>query len=126
VSSANKAVVGRLIDEVLNAGELDLIEALYSPERAAAARRWIEPFRTAFPDVEMRTLELVSEGDRVVGRFRCSGTHLGPWRGQEPTGRRFHDVDEVYFFTVRDGRIVEAWGLEDTAKRLKQLGFPGG
>jgi predicted ester cyclase len=122
----DKAVVARLIDEVLNAGELDLIEALYSPELAPAARRWIEPFRTAFPDVEMRMLELVSEGDRVVGRFRCSGTHLGPWHGREPTGHRFHDVDEVYFFTVRDGRIVEAWGLEDTAKRLKQLGFSGG
>jgi predicted ester cyclase len=123
VSEANKAVVARLIDEVLNGGKLDLIEQLYASELAAGARRWIEPFRAAFPDVEMRTLELVSEGDRVVGRFRCSGTHLGRWRGQEPTGRRFHGVDEVYFFTVREGRIVEAWGLEDTPKRVRQLGL---
>jgi predicted ester cyclase len=123
VSEANKAVVARLIDEVLNGGELDLIEELYSPEMAPGARRRIEPFRGAFPDADMRILELVSEGDRVVGRFRCSGTHLGSWRGRDPTGRRFHDVDEVYFFTVREGRIVEAWGLEDTAKRLSQLGL---
>ena len=118
---ADKSVVSRLIDEVLNGGDLDLIDELCSPELAPAAREWIEPFRVAFPDVEMETVELLSEGERVVGRFRCSGTNLGPWRGEDATGRRMHDIDEVYFFTVRDGRIAEAWGLEDTAKRMRQL-----
>jgi hypothetical protein len=32
-------------------------------------------------------------------------------------------VAEVYFFRVVDGRIIRAWGLEDTAERLRQLGF---
>ena len=123
MSEENKAVVQRLIDTVLNAGQLEMLDELYSPETADAARRWVEPFRRAFPDVEMRTVELVAEGDRVVGRFRCSGTHLGPWRGSQPTGRGMHDIDEVYFFTVRDGRITEAWGIEDTAKRVRQLGI---
>ena len=121
--SDSKAVVGRLIDEVLNGGDLDLIDELYSAEMAAGARRWIEPCRVAFPDVEMETIELLAEGDRVAGRVRCSGTNLGPWRGGEPTGKRMREIDEVYFFTVVDGRITEAWGLEDTAKRVKQLGL---
>jgi predicted ester cyclase len=123
VTPGAKEVVGRLIDEVLNGGRLGLIDEVYSPEMAAAARKWIEPFRVAFPDVRMETLELVAEGERVVGRFRCSGTNLGPWRGNEPTGKRMHDIDEVYFFTVSGGRITEAWGLEDTAKRVRQLGL---
>ena len=118
-----KAVVRRLIDELLNGGRMEVIDEIYSAELAPAARRWIEPFRTAFPDVEMQTLELVAEGERVVGRYRCSGTQLGPWRGREPTGKRMHGIDEVYFFTVRDGRIIEAWGLEDAAKRIRQLGL---
>jgi predicted ester cyclase len=117
-----KEVVRRLIDEVMNGGRLELVDELYAPEMAGGARRWIEPFRVAFPDVRMETIELVAEGERVVGRFRCSGTNLGPWRGEEPTGRRMEGIDEVYFFTVVDGRITEAWGLEDTARRLKQLG----
>jgi predicted ester cyclase len=121
MSEENKAVVRRLIDEALNAGRLEAIDELYSPESAEAARRWVEPFRLAFPDVEIKTVELVAEGDRVVGRFRCSGTHLGPWRGSQPTGRRMHDIDEVYFFTVRDGLIAESWGIEDTARRMRQL-----
>lgn len=122
MTAGAKDVVVRLIEEVLNGGRLEVIDEIYAPEMAPAARKWIEPFRIAFPDVEMKTVELVSEGERVVGRFRCSGTHLGPWRGQEPTGKRMHDIDEVYFFSVRGGRITEAWGLEDTAKRLRQLG----
>jgi predicted ester cyclase len=123
LSAQAKAVVARLIEDVLNGGRLEVIDKLYSPEMAPAARRWIEPFRVAFPDVEMKTVELVAEGERVVGRFRCSGTNLGPWRGQGPTSKRMHEIDEVYFFTVRGGRITEAWGLEDTAKRIRQLGL---
>jgi predicted ester cyclase len=71
----------------------------------------------------MRTVTLLAEGDQVVGRFTCSATHLGPWLGHQPTGRRFVDIDEVYFFRFEDGRIVEIWGLEDTAERLRQLGL---
>jgi predicted ester cyclase len=117
------AVVQRLIGEVMNAGRLDVIDEIYGPELARAARRWIEPFRTSFPDVEMEIVEIVREGTRVVGRFRCSATHLGPWRGHPPSGRRFERVDEVYFFTVKQERIVAAWGLEDQRSRERQLGL---
>jgi predicted ester cyclase len=87
-------------------------------------KAWVAPFRASFPDVQMETVELVAEGDTVVGRFTCSGTHDGEWRGHPPTGRRFERVDEVYFFRLRDGKIAESWGLEDTLDRLRQLGLP--
>jgi predicted ester cyclase len=120
-----KDVVRRLIDEVINAGRLDVIDELYTPAMAPAARRWIAPFRESFPDVEMEIVELIAEGEKVVGRFRCSATNLGPWRGNPPTGRRFEGVDEVSILRVRAGRITEAWGLEDTADRERQLGLRG-
>ena len=97
--------------------------ALYTPAMARAARRWIEPFRRAFPDVHMDIVQLVAEDDVVVGRFRCSGTHLGTWLGHPPTGRRFARVDEVYFFRIVGGRLASAWGLEDTQSRVRQLGL---
>jgi predicted ester cyclase len=119
----NKALVRRLVDEVMNQGRLDIVDQIYSPAMAARARAWIAPFLESFTDVEMRVVELVAEGDRVVGRFSCSGTHVGPWRGHEPTQKRFTDVAEVYIFRFRDGRIVAAWGLEDTWHRMRQLGL---
>lgn len=120
----NKDVVRRAIDEIINGGNLELVDELYGSQIAAATKAWIGPFRASFPDVHMEVLDLVAEGDTVVGRFTCSATHSGEWRGHPPTGRRFEAVDEVYFFRVQGGRITEAWGLEDTADRLRQLGLP--
>jgi predicted ester cyclase len=119
----NKATVRRLIEEVLNGGRLEVIDELYAPELAVAARRWIRPFRVSFPDVRMEVVELLGEGDKVVGRFTCSATHLGAWLGHAPTGRRFERVDEVSIFRLRDGRIIQVWSLEDTLGRLQQLGL---
>lgn len=123
MSDQHKAIVRRLIEEVLNAGRLEVIDELYTPRLAPAARRWIAPFRASFPDVHMEVVALIAEGDTVVGRFRCAGTHLGEWRGHAPTGRRFTAIDEVSFFRFADGQIAQAWGIEDTLKRLEQLGL---
>ena len=123
MTERSKDVVRRLVDEVLNAGRLDVVEELYAPSLAAAAKRWISPFRSSFPDVHREVVELIAEGDKVVGRFKCSGTHLGEWRGHAPTGRRFRAIDEVYIFRFSEGKIVHAWGLEDTLRRLEQLGL---
>jgi predicted ester cyclase len=121
--SRNKEAVRRWVTEVINGGDLDLADDLFSPELAQDAKQWVAPFRASFPDVDMRIVDLVAEGETVVGRFLCSGTHTGSWLGQVPTGRRFENVDEVYFFTFREGKIVEQWGLEDTKKRMEQLGL---
>jgi predicted ester cyclase len=123
VTEHNKATVRRLVDDVFNGGHLEAIDELYVPELATAAKRWIAPFRASFPDVHMEIVELIAEGDKVVGRFTCSATHLGEWRGHPPTGRRFDRVDEVSIFQLRDGRIVHAWSLEDNLGRLQQLGL---
>ena len=122
-AAQNKAVVRRFIEEVINGGKLDVTDDLFVPEKAAEARRWVTPFRRSFPDVHMRTVSLIAEGDEVAGRFTCSATHLGPWHGHRATGRRFMDVAETYFFRLRDGRIADMWGLEDNASRELQLGL---
>ncbi len=119
--SQAKDVVRRLVREVMNEGRLDAIDEVYAPHLAAAAKGWITPFRAAFPDVLMEIVDLIEEGDKVVGRFLCSGTHRGEWDGKPPTGRRFTNVDEVYIFRISNGRIHEAWGLEDTLSRMRQL-----
>ena len=121
--ATGKALVRRLIDEVMNAGRLEVLEELYTPGMAIAARRWIEPFHAAFSDIEMNIVALVAEGDTVVARLCCSGTQRGHWQGHPPTGRRFRNIDEVYFFTIDGGRIASAWGLEDNDRRRHQLGL---
>jgi hypothetical protein len=50
---------------------------IYTPQMAPGARRWLEPFRESFHDVLMEIVYLIAEGEKVVGRFRCSVTNLG-------------------------------------------------
>jgi len=119
--AVNKTVITTLIDQVLNAGRLDLIEQLCAPEVADEVRAWIASFRTSFPDVRMETIDLIAEGDQVVGRFTCSATHLAPWLGHPPTGRRFDNVDEINIYRLRGGRIIDTWTLEDNVARITQL-----
>jgi SnoaL-like polyketide cyclase len=86
VTEANKEVVRRLVAEVLNGGHLEVVDELYAPELAPAARRWIAPFRASFPDVHMEIVELIAEGDKVVGRFTCSATTWEHGSAKPPWG----------------------------------------
>jgi predicted ester cyclase len=115
-----KALVRRLVDEVINGQNLDVLDDLATPQLAAKLRRAFEQFRTAFPDWSQEIRQLVAEDDTVVARFRCAGTHQGTWQGLQPTGRRMR-IDEVYFFHITDGRLDRLWGLEDTWNRIRQL-----
>src|SRR5215212_3301453 len=120
----NKALVRRLVDEGVNRRNLDVLGEVATGAIAAAARRWIGPFRESFPDFAMEIVDLISEGDKVVAHFKCSGTHTGEWRGRPPTGRRFEGVDEIYIFRIEEGRLAEATAVvEDNLTRMHQLGF---
>jgi predicted ester cyclase len=123
IVSNNKDTVRRFVEEAVNGGRDELVDEIFTSEAAAFAHEWFGAFRRSFPDLRMELVELVAEGDTVVGRFACSATHVGEWRGHGPTGRRFEDVDEVYFFAFSGDRIAAVWGLEDTLDRHRQLGL---
>jgi predicted ester cyclase len=125
-TSTTERLVRRLVDEVMVGGDTDVLPQLVAPDRVDAMRRWIEPFRRSFPDLRMEIVTIVADGDRVAAHFRCSATHLGIWLGHEPTGRRFEDVDEMYFFDVRNGLLARMRAVEDNRSRLAQLGLPPG
>ncbi len=119
----NKALVRRLI-EIVNAGDSDAVAEVTTGELAEQARGWVGPFRAAFPDFRMDVVDVIAEGDRVVGHFRCSGTQQGEWQGRPPTGRGFSDVDEIYIFTVAGGKLAGTTAaVEDNLTRMRQLGL---
>jgi predicted ester cyclase len=119
----NQALVRRLI-EIVNAGRLEALDEVGDAQFAEQARRWIGPFRSAFPDFRMEVREVVSEGDEVIGHFKCSGTQLGEWRGIPASGQRFEDVDETYVFRVEGGQLSAAIAAdEDDLTRMRQLGI---
>jgi predicted ester cyclase len=119
----NKRLVHRLI-QIVNARDFDSIDEVATGQIASEARRWVGPFREAFPDFHMDVVDVIAEGDKVAGYFKCSGTHRGEWRGHPPTGRCFESIDEIYFFHVEDGKLASALAVvEDNLTRLRQLGL---
>jgi predicted ester cyclase len=122
-SERNKLLVLRLIDEAVAQHNLEVLDELAADGFAQTAKRWVQPFQSAFPDFEMEVVELIAEGDTVAAHFKCSGTHRGEWLGVPATGRRFESVDEIYIFRVREGKLVSAFGVEDNLTRLRQLGI---
>jgi predicted ester cyclase len=119
----NKQLVHRLV-EIVNERDLDSIDEVASGSIASEARRWIGPFRDSFPDFHMEVVDVIAEDDKVMGYFKCSGTHGGEWRGHPASGRRFEGVDEVYVFGVEDRRLASVTAVvEDNLTRLRQLGL---
>jgi predicted ester cyclase len=122
VSEEHKAMVRSMV-EAINAGDEGIfVEKTFAPRAARRVKRLFAEFRSAFPDWHEDIVELVAEGSTVAGRFRCSGTHLGEFLGEAPTGRRM-DVEEVFFLRAEDGKFVDFWGLEDSLGRMRQLGL---
>jgi predicted ester cyclase len=119
----NKLLLRRLAEEAVNPGNLQVLDEVAEGQFAAPARRWIGPFRDSFPDFRIEIVDLVADREKVAAHFRCSGTHLGEWLGHPPTGRRFTNVDEIYIFQMRDGKLAGAFGIEDNPTRVRQLGL---
>jgi predicted ester cyclase len=121
--SHNKLLIHRLV-EIVNARDFDSIDEVAIGQVAGEARRWIGPFLDSFPDFRMDVIDVIAEDDKVMGYFKCSGTHEGEWRGHAPSGRRFEGIDEVYVFRVQDGKLAAAIAVvEDNLTRLRQLGL---
>ncbi len=132
MSTDNKALVRRVYDEVINGGNLALIDELFAADFVdheefpglAGGREGVKQFftmmRAAFPDLRMAIDDLIAEGDKVVARATMSGTHKGEFMGMEPSGKQFR-VSAIDVVRFADGKAIEHWGLTDAAAMMEQL-----
>jgi predicted ester cyclase len=66
--------------------------------------------------------DLFVEGDKVVARWTCRGTHHGIFRGLAPTGKRV-TFTGMTLYRMAQGKIVEQWTVEDGVSLYQQLGI---
>jgi predicted ester cyclase len=135
MSQAAETVVRRLIDEGFNGGNLDVCDELtapglvehqdFGPGHAGGAegvKAVIASLHRAYPDFHLEIEHLAVEGELVWLHMTGSGTNDGPFMGNEPTGRQMR-IDVFDLIRVRDGRMVEHWGVPDRLRALFQLGL---
>jgi predicted ester cyclase len=113
-----------VVDEVLAEDFVEHDEFPGIPQSRDGVRQFFEMSRAAFPDLKMRVLHIVEEGDLCVGHGLFEGTHEGEFMGMAPTGRHVSvPIADVVRFS--DGRAVEHWGVTDTGMMMQQLGAIG-
>lgn len=129
----NKAVIRRLIEEVINQGNTAVAEALVAEDHVAldpplgqeqgraGLIASIARMRTAFPDLEWTIEDQVAEGDKVAVFFVWRGTHQGAFLGIPPTGKRV-TVPGMGFDYCVAGQCKKSRIVMDIMSLMHQLG----
>ena len=118
---ANKALLRRYYQEVLNQGNLSVIDQLFASDLVESFKQAVTMSRAAFPDLQVTIEDQIGESDRVVTRWTAQGTHKGPFLGVPPTNKPV-TVTAIHIHQVTDGRIVRLWEEINLLGVMQQLG----
>jgi len=134
MSEANKNVVRRLFEEVWNKGNLQVTDELFTPNYAhhdastpdlgrgpESEKKRAALYRTAFPDLRVTVEDIIAEGETVVARWSCRGTHNGDLNGIAPTGKQVL-ISGVIIARFTNGKMSEGFVNWDALSLMKQLG----
>ena len=129
----NKAKVRRLIEEFINKGNLAVADEIFvtnfvdhspaagtTPDRQGI-KQYITMLHSAFPDFHCAVEDLIAEGNRVVVRLTCRGTHRGELMGISPTDRQVN-VTGISILHFAGGKIEERWNNTGNLGIMQQLG----
>ena len=87
----------------------------------AAQREFMAGVFSAFPDLELRVEELITQDDLVVARLSLQGTHRGEFSGVPATGNDV-EFESVEIFRLAEDKIAEQWVVMSTMGLFQQLG----
>jgi predicted ester cyclase len=119
---SNKAVVRRYIEEVINRGNLVLIDTLFAPELAVRVKGFLAGSDNgSFPDGQEEICDIVAEGNKVMVRWIFRATHLGEFMNIPPTGKRIEITGYGTYYLEND-RIVWDTMSMDWDDAMEQLG----
>jgi len=132
-----KATVHRFFEEVLNQGQVALIDELFAPNflyhdpvrpdirTREDYKRWVTQTRSAFPDLHFTIEDVIVEGEQVVVRWTMRGTNTGdivtlmhiPATGKQVT------LTGIGISRSVEGKTVELWNEQDYLSLFQQLGL---
>lgn len=129
----NKALARRFLEEVMNKGNVSVLDQLGAPNfvdhdappgvppGAEGIKGFVTAFRAAFPDLHYHVDDEIAEGDKVVQRVTGHGTMKGDFQGMKATGKT-GTWTEMHITRFQNGKAVEHWGNVDQMGMLVSLG----
>ena len=133
IEAQNKALVRREYEEVLNQGELDRIDEIYTADFVIhtpgggdihgieGVKAIANMFYTAFPDMQYKIEDMIAEGDKAAVRWKLTGTHKGELMGIPPTGVQVSFTGNT-IHRFAGGKYVELWSSWEARSMWQQLG----
>src|SRR5688572_3726707 len=128
----NKASFRRYLEEAWNQSNLEVVGEIFDryvshqPDGSTLERdpedvkRFVDEFRSAFPDLRLSIEEQLAEGDKVVSHGTIRGTHQGEFRGMAPTGEEREIKGMAIFRFSSEGKVVESWDSYDQLSLRRQ------
>ena len=130
----NKAIVLRHLKDVLEQGQVELIESYYAPDGSNPEmdnpEQWRDRvlwFHKTCPGFKITILDIMAEGDKVMVNLHVDLTYSVPPEplpsfAFPPLGKpvSWQNMDA---YRIVDGKIVEHWAEADTIGLLHQLGL---
>jgi predicted ester cyclase len=115
----NKRLVRRYYEEVLNEGQVQVFDELADPNfksylpdgqgiGAEAYKQTITGTLAAIAGLHVTIEDQITEGDRVVTRWKATGTPKFEFAGIKPTGRPI-TVTAIHIHRIQNGKLVEHW-----------------
>lgn len=132
-NETNKAIIRRMLEQVMNEGRLDLVEEFFTEDLASYTVGWppatgqehLKQFITmthnAFPDLQLTIDDALADGEKVAIRWTMNGTNDGELLGLPATGKQVSQSGTT-FYRLANGRIAETWFLADDLGLMRQLG----
>lgn len=116
---SNKALVRRYYEEVLSQGQLQVFDDLadssfvsYLPDGKGIGseiyNQTIAGTLAAITDLNVTIEDQIAEDDKVVTRWKATGTPQVEFAGIKPTGKPI-TVTAIHIHRVQNGKLVEHW-----------------
>ncbi len=129
-TAENKVLVQRYYDEVVNQGNVALIDDLFTPEHAEGQKSFATRTLQALSESHVTIEDLIAEGDRVVSRITWRTVHTGVWDLEmsglslaiPPTGKQLRAEHFLTMWTIEGGKLAHTWSSWNLLDFLQQFG----
>lgn len=120
----NKQLIRNLYENILNQRHLELLNSVIDDKYVGARgekgpdglKQTVGPLIAAFPDIQWQVEELLAEGNKVVVRWKWTGTFQNSFRGVAPNQKKMTN-EAIAVYEFENDKVVRSWIQSD------QLGF---
>jgi steroid delta-isomerase-like uncharacterized protein len=133
MNKQNKLLIEKFYNDVINKGDTKIQRQIMSENfidynSSPEFRQGIDGFNqflkmvgSAFPDINVKVEDIISENDKVAVRLTITGTHNGLLMGTIPPGGKRAVWTGIDILKIVDGKITERWSQRDLLGMLRQV-----